>query len=193
MKFITLVLILGISVFGQTESNYDLVNNLINKSLADINENIQETEQVYFTSVTQPGAEILQNRIFDSYKTIHSDAIPGKNDTAKNINYALENINIEYSEAFRDNIFSSYNVERKVGVSGIGLISGDGSPASITFNESYTDTIGFDEIVEIEKSPFSYTKGEKPDEPFFKSVLEPVVAVSAVIVTVYLFFDVRSK
>ena len=61
------------------------------------------------------------------------------------------------------------------------------------FNLSTKDTINVEDVEIIEDRSYPFTQGELPAEPFFSSILEPVVAISAAAVTVILFFSVRSK
>ena len=56
-----------------------------------------------------------------------------------------------------------------------------------------SDTVLFDEIKSLSNSSLPFTKGEAPAEPFFASLWEPVIAVGTAIVTIFLFFTIRSK
>lgn len=62
-------------------------------------------------------------------------------------------------------------------------------------NTSFRDTIDPEHIPAIENAMFPFTKGNipKPKKSIFDEIIEPVIVVSAAVITVILFFSVRTK
>ena len=58
---------------------------------------------------------------------------------------------------------------------------------------SLTDTIALDKIDDLENKAYNFTRSEKPEEPFLSGLTEPLIAVSAIAVSIYLLFSVRSN
>ena len=107
------------------------------------------------------------------------------------VNFVLDNALVEYSEPEKNGIFGEFLTERKIELSGNYFISGKSQIND--FNLVEKDTINVEDVEKIENRSYPFTQGELPPEPFFSSLLEPIVAISAAAVTVILFFTVRSK
>ena len=55
------------------------------------------------------------------------------------------------------------------------------------------DTISYDNFAFIENNSLPFTNANVPSEPFLPSIIEPVIAITAIAVTIILFFTVRTK
>ena len=104
----------------------------------------------------------------------------------------MEKAEVEYSEQERDGWFGDYFVPRTVFLQGNYFNSYSGKGLQ-EFNISVMDTVNVENIGEFENDSFPFTKGEVPAEPFFSSLLEPVIAIGVAAAAVVLFFSVRSK
>ncbi len=62
-------------------------------------------------------------------------------------------------------------------------------------NTSYKDQLSVEDVSAVENSLFPFTQGNKPKpkKSFFDEIIEPVIIVSTAIITVVLFFSVRTK
>ena len=62
-------------------------------------------------------------------------------------------------------------------------------------NQFYEDHISRESILQIERPGHDFTKSEVPEAPesFFHELAEPIIAVGSAIITVVLFFTVRSE
>jgi hypothetical protein len=107
------------------------------------------------------------------------------------INFVIDNTFVEYSEPEKDGIFGDFLTERTIKLLGNYYISTNQQVKD--FNLTTKDTINVEDVEIIEDRSYPFTQGELPAEPFFSSILDPVVAISAAAVTVILFFSVRSK
>lgn len=112
-------------------------------------------------------------------------------DSITKVNFVIDNCNVEYNQPERKGLFGQYFTERKINLSGNYFIS-KGSVLK-NFNFALIDTVNVDEIEKLENRSYPFTHSELPAEPFFSSLLEPIVAVGAAAVTIILFFSIRSK
>lgn len=134
---------------------------------------------------------IFSNRIIHTLTSSGRKITDDKNGDV-NVNYVIDEISVEYGEIFRDGLFGDYLVPRNLQLRGNYLL--DGSLSLFReFVYSFTDTIKYDEIDLVENESFEFTKGKVPAEPFFTSLLEPVVAVGTAALAVILFFTIRSR
>ena len=85
-------------------------------------------------------------------------------------------------------------MEREAALSGSYILKEDEKMIkSGMFNFSKIDTVKYDDINSLENQGIPFTTAEVPPEPFFSSLLEPAIAIGAAALTIYLFFNVRSK
>ena len=120
--------------------------------------------------------------------------IVGENSSHENIvsaNFVLDYTFVGYTEPERDGIFGDFFTERTIELSGNYFISNN--PQVEDFKFAVKDTINVEDVENVENRSYPFTQGELPPEPFFSSLLEPIVAIGAAAVTVILFFSVRSK
>ena len=113
------------------------------------------------------------------------------NSNAVKVNFVLDECTVNYSEPERDGLFGDYFTERSIDVSGNYFISSKQKVSD--FNIAQKDKINVEDVEKVENRSYPFTHGELPSEPFFSSLLEPIVAVGAAAITVILFFSVRSK
>lgn len=63
---------------------------------------------------------------------------------------------------------------------------------AIQFKRDFVQKLETDDFTELEESPYSFTRGKTLELSMWTKTIEPVMALSAVAVIVYLFFSVRS-
>ena len=107
------------------------------------------------------------------------------------INFVVDNSFVGYTEPEKDGIFGDFFTQRTVELSGNYFISNQSDIQD--FKLTVKDTINVEDVEEVENRSYPFTQGELPPEPFFSSILEPVVAIGAAAVVIILFFSVRSK
>ncbi len=107
---------------------------------------------------------------------------------------SVESAKVSYGKVFRASFFGDFKTERRVLLAGsYSVLNSRSTACSGNFSFVRKDTVLVSEIKELEKPGFSFTKGIIPEEPFWASFFEPLIALSAVIVSIYLLFSVRSK
>lgn len=181
-------------VFAQTKTNLQVFYNLVDSSVARINQNITTNDlQINFT--TGNYLAVFRNEVISVFemlgKTVHPDSVKS-NSSLTLVNYTLDNTNVNYGEMERDGFFGDFIMPRKINLSGSYSLSNNQVKAE-KFNLTFEDTVGVDKVKAIENPSYPFTRGEVPSEPFLSSLFEPVVAISSAALAVILFFTIRSK
>jgi hypothetical protein len=121
---------------------------------------------------------------------------PTQSSTARNeVELGLVRAQVEYVSVRRAGLFSSKIVDRKVNVEFLVKVVDDRLGqilVSRTFVNSALDVVEVSDIERLENSGIPATHGVLPKEGFFSTFLEPLVAIGAMAVAVYLLFHVRS-
>ncbi len=192
-KILILILFLSVSLLAQSRTNLEMINMLVDSSVLSISSRISDSHFEYnidYQSVAEYSA--LNNRIENS---LVRNEIKVNLDSSKNkISYSISQAGVTYSDLFKDGLVGGYLIERKFILQGEYTIKNSSSVLNAdTFNYTVTDTIPYNNVNFVENNSLPFTKGTVPSEPFFPSMLEPIVAITAVVITVVLFFTVRSN
>ncbi len=189
-----LTTILSVELFSQTLSNLERINLLVDISTDEISSAINDTANIYIVDNKTPNEySILNNRVIAglSKNGIKLESDPSQ---SNKISYTISHAGVKYTDLFRDGLFGEYLLERKFDLTGNYVIEKNGVViSSDTFEISKVDTVRYDEFSFIENSSLPFTKANAPSQPFLPSIVEPIIAVTAVAVTIILFFSVRSK
>jgi hypothetical protein len=189
-----IVLLLSQSVIhSQTASNLDQFYTLIDSASNQVLKDLGDAKKVnlelnfgtdYSVFANQVRGKLLRNNI----------QLIGDNSEDKNfvrVNFVVDNSFVGYTEPEKDGIFGDFFTTRTIELSGNYFISNN--PEVKDFKLAVKDTINVKDVENVENRSYPFTRGELPPEPFFSSLLEPIVAIGAAAVTVILFFSVRSK
>lgn len=141
---------------------------------------------------------VFENSIFSAMNNHGLKVRRGsnRNDSVPGLNFIINQAQVIYGDQERDGFLGGFFVSREVSITGSYLLTSTESSVLTTFSEfdySYVDRVKVEDIELIENRSFPFTVGRLPDEPFFSSLLEPVIAVGAAALAVILFFSVRSK
>ena len=189
-----LISVLSSELFSQTLSNLERINLLVDVSTEEIYSKQQDTIDSYsFVNKTPSEFSVLNSRVI---AVLSKNGIKIDNDSSQSnkINYTISHAGVEYSDLFRDGLFGEYLLERKFHLMGNYVVEqNDVVINSDTFEISKMDTINYNNYAFIENNSIPFTKANVPSEPFLPSIIEPVIAITAVAVTIILFFSVRSK
>ena len=192
-KLIFIFLLFQSTIFSQTISNLDQFYTLIDSASNLLLKDLGDAKKVnlelnfgtdYSVFANQVRGKLLRNGI----------QLIGENSDDKNfvrVNFVVDNSIVGYSGPEKDGIFGDFFTERTVELSGNYFISNN--PQVKEFKLTAKDTINVEEVEKVENRSYPFTQGDLPSEPFFSSLLEPIVAIGAAAVTVILFFTVRSK
>lgn len=191
--FVVIVFAFSISLNAQQKTNLNAIYELIDKSALEINSEFNSNDLKKIKYISPSEYNILEQRVLFAFSKegISNSKVNNEKST---LNYSLNNVGVEYIEIFKDGAFGDLLLERKSFIIGSYIFEKNNQIiASNEFEFSLTDTVKVDQISKIENISLPFTHNELPAEPFFTSILEPVIAVGTAVVTVILFFSVRSK
>lgn len=186
---IPLIFLFNHLLFAQAESNLDRINLLINKTCNEINDSIKQSVIINFQApdnlyFLKNRAEVNFNQFYNKNNLLPPDTL----------NFTLEAAGINYNKIIKNGFFGDYLIERTAFIKGTFLLKqNDKILIAKEFNKSVTDSVNYEDINKIENYSLPFTKGKLPDEPISSSIIEPLIAITASVVTVILFFTVRSK
>lgn len=176
------------STNAQSKSNMEIITNLVGKSVSETG--LKESQSEFSLHLLSPtNYEILNNvasSFFSTGNKINSQS-------SLKVEYSITDLQVNYPDVFRDGWFGNFLLEREIKLNGNYSIAENGKRKSEMFSISAKDTVSYDELSFIENPSLPFTRGNVPEEPFFSGIWEPVVAVAAIVTTVYLFFSVRSN
>lgn len=191
---LTIIFLFSSELFSQILSNLERINLLVDHSTKEIYSTLQDTSDSYHIVNNTPSEySILNNRVVAG---LNKNGIKTNSDSlhTKKISYIISHAGVEYSDLFRDGLFGEYLLERKFDLMGNYVVEKEGFViSSNTFDISKMDTVNYNNFAFIENNSLPFTKANVPSEPFLPSIVEPVIAITAVAVTIILFFTVRSK
>jgi len=116
--------------------------------------------------------------------------------TARNeVELGLVRAQVEYANFRRGGLFAPKIVDRTLNVEFLVKVVDNRSGeilVSRTFVQSASDIVEASDVEKLENAGIPATHGTFPQEGFFSTFLEPLVAIGAIAVAVYLLFHVRS-
>ena len=179
--------------FSQPKSNLEIIYNLVDKNVDKLLTKLPHEINPFQFHYNSPEAfKSLENKYI---LNLSSKGYLKTDSTGKTlVSFSLDEIGIEYSEPFRDGLLGDYLVKRKILDKGTFVYTiNESVKKSDIIESSYSDTLYYSDLNLVENANLKFTQGTKPSEPLFESLLEPVIAIGAVIVTIILLFTVRSK
>jgi hypothetical protein len=189
-----LILLCGI-INAQVKTNLNVVDQLVEKTVTEISGALSgKSNDLEFHYYSSEEMMILKSSFVSSLLKNGYKIITDGNKKSSKLELALNSIDVNYTDTFRDGLFGNYLVERKIDLTGNYFISSDGKISDVVeFESTSLDTLDYEIIQTVENRALPFTRSELPSEPFFSSLLEPAIAIGAAAVTIYLFFTVRSK
>lgn len=185
-----IILLWVISVNAQKKTNLDVFNELIDSSVTRAVSFIPENVKNIKFELNNDSFAVFNSEIISAFSNRGYNLASESN--SFDIQYFINNAVTSYGEIYREGFLGDYFVPRKIILSGGYNFSGS-TIFTKDFNYSYVDTVNVDSIGTIENSVYPFTQAKLPSEPFFSSILEPVIAVGTAALAVILFFTIRSK
>jgi len=193
--FILIFLLLPPFVFGQTKTNLNIFKELVDSSVTSFVNKLPKNEnQINLKLELGVSYSFFKNRILNdlTLKGIKVTVYPSFKKNIAKINYAIEEMKVNYSEIDRDGMFGDFLMPRKLSLKGSYSIDKK-NIFTKNFNYTFLDTVNVKVVKSLENESYPFTKGEIPTEPFFSSITEPVIAIGSAALAVILFFTIRSK
>lgn len=193
LRFLFTFLLFQTSILSQSTSNLDQFYILIDSASNLLIRDLGDVKRVNLELNLGTDYSVFANKIRGTL--LRSGVQFAVDDSTKEnyvkVNLVVDNCFVGYSEPEKDGIFGDFLTERTVELSGNYFISNQSDIED--FKLIIKDKVNVEDVEEIENRSYPFTQGELPPEPFFSSILEPVVAIGAAAVVIILFFSVRSK
>lgn len=195
VNILLFTLIFTSQIIGQQLTNLERIFELIDKSGVEIANSFDSAYDKMGLHYNCPAEyKILEQRIEFAFSRGSINFTKDASSETAVLNYNLDKAGINYIKVFKDGWFGSMLVEREAVIKGTYVIENKGVfLSSEKFEYTITDTVKKQDAAKLENLSLPFTKNEMPPEPFFSGLLEPVIAVGTAVVTVILFFTVRSK
>ncbi len=171
-------------------SNKFIIDSLLNNFSIDITDKIKENN---FDNVAFLESEVRPEYFFEYIilKTHNSLNIESNSSKILKIKLFINDFSIDYNNLNNGKIERQINLE----ITSF-LIEQDGSRKVFTHQtRKYKDTLDNIEPQDIEDPNYAFTKGKFParKKTLFEEIIEPAIIISTSIISVVLFFSVRSK
>lgn len=191
MKKILITFLLTASALSaQLKTNFEVIQNGIESSVDKLLSEINKNDE-YSLEINSPNE---YSSLTASIKNAFSQKINIQSSSPEKISFTVNEIHLNYNDCFRDGLFGDFYTERIVNINSTYNLEGiKNSIKGNSFSISLTDTIPLDKIDNLENNAYNFTRSEKPEEPFLSGLTEPLIAVSAIAVSIYLLFSVRSN
>ena len=193
LRFLFIAMLFSTAIFSQSISNLDMFYQLVDSASTQFVNDLGNAKKVKLELNLGTDYSLFANQVRGKILRKGIETV-SENSTQENVvtaNFVIDNTFVGYTEPERDGIFGDFFTERTVELSGNYYISTNHTLKDFHFTSK--DTINVEDVENFENRSYPFTQGELPPEPFFSSLLEPIVAVGAAAVTVILFFSVRSK
>ncbi|MCP5064215.1 MAG: hypothetical protein GY936_17385 [Ignavibacteriae bacterium] len=190
---VTFISIVYVNIFAQAESNLEVVQSLLSKTADEISRIVpsNNSNEIELEFIAADDYKILKAKLIEDLQKNNFVLL---NESNNKLNFTLSEVKIVYNNIFRDGILGEYLVERETNINSSFFIESKNEIGKVNnFLFTKLDTVKYDDIKKLENIAFSFTSAEVPSEPFFSSILEPVIAVGTAAVAVYLFFNIRSN
>ncbi|MCX6151843.1 MAG: hypothetical protein NTX22_15065 [Ignavibacteriales bacterium] len=193
--FLLFALLIPNLSIAQVKDNLFIFYSLIDSSVNRVVNSLPlDSREIFIKTNLQNNYSVFAGSILTGFK--NSDRIISLEDDKQktSVQYTIDNAKVTYPEIFRESFLGSFMVVRKISLNGNYFIGKSGVlQKSESFSFTSIDSVDYDSFGNIESQNIPFTQGEKPGEPFFSSLWEPVVAIGAAAAIIYLFFSIRSK
>ena len=191
--FVFIFLLFQTSIYSQSISNLDRFYSLVDSASSLLLKDLGDAKKINLELNLGIDYSIFANQVRGKLLRAGKEIVKtdSSSENTLTINFVIDNCFVGYSEPKKDGVFGDFLTERSIELLGNYFISNQSQVKD--FKLTVKDTINVEDVEEVENRSFPFTQGELPPEPFFSSLLEPIVAIGAAAVTIFLFFSVRSK
>jgi hypothetical protein len=181
-------------ILSQEKTNLEIFNRLTDKIAFEVWQQVSsENDSIINLKINLAGDyQIFESRLVAEMTKIEKRIQFSPRNEELGVILTIENSFVNYGEPSKDGLFGTYYVTRSISLAGNYFIRGK-QINPIDFFYTNIDTISLDNIQEFENEALKFTKGKKPEAPFFSTILEPIIITSSAAAAIYLFFSIRSK
>ncbi len=193
LRFLFILILFQTTIYSQASSNidqfYTLIDSASNLLIKDLGDSKKINLELNFgIDYSVFANKVRGNLLRSGIQFVGNDSIE---ENVVRVNFVIDNSFVRYTEPEKDGIFGDFFTERTIELSGNFFVSNQSQVKDFTI--AVKDTINVEDVEKVENRSYPFTRGELPPEPFFSSLLEPIVAVGAAAVIIILFFSVRSQ
>ncbi len=193
LRFLFILILFQTTIYSQASSNidqfYTLIDSASNLLIKDLGDSKKINLELNFgIDYSVFANKVRGNLLRSGIQFVGNDSIE---ENVVRVNFVIDNSFVRYTEPEKDGIFGDFFTERTIELSGNFFISNQSQVKDFTI--AVKDTINVEDVEKVENRSYPFTRGELPPEPFFSSLLEPIVAVGAAAIIIILFFSVRSQ
>lgn len=173
----------GTRVAAQTPDNYSVINQLIDSTVSLV---LKKTELTRIKIIIPDSYAVLEPRAKSAF-SLRGFVLTSNSDSA-DIILSIEKISLTYAVE-KSGLFGADKAKRIAVLSAFYILDNIGEE----LNAMYDDLIDINDIDRLESAPFPFAKGERPESSSFFSIFTPVAAITAIGISIAVFFYVRSK
>ncbi len=187
---ISLIFIIYSTAYSQN-TNYKIIDSLISCHIDKLMIYLNSTNDSCFTLETNHSEVdfIIESNLIK--KMPDYSFIRYKDPKCPIIKIQTPNISVKYIYLTKDNIARHIEVEMSA------IIEKTNQPIKLIHSQiqSYSDTIPYNQINNIQRSPYNFDKSEIPTEEnsFYENIIQPIIFVGTAIITIAILFTVRSQ
>ena len=188
--FFALFLYSAAFTLSAQESNFDVISQIADSSASELIANIQNVGVQSFTSeiAEHSAAWLLEQKLLENAT---SNDIKVLSDTGSKLKIEIAKLEVEYKlHPDSDSLY------RNISMNLFARIDHNNELINVSSADKlYSDVIGYDDAQLLQSGNYAFTNGIIPEQNngFFEEYIEPIIITSAAIVTVILFFTVRSN
>jgi len=194
MNYKILILIILISIVSPAYSqlsNFKIIDSLINEHIASIKPELLNEKKRCFNLETNLSEIdfIIESKLLEKFPefSFHKN----RENHCPKLKINTVNISVNYK------LLDDDNVERVIFVKTNAIIESNEEPLKQIHNATlqHKDQIKLYEINNLQKSPYSFDKGNIPEETnsFYDNYLQPIIFIGTAIITIAILFTVRSS
>jgi hypothetical protein len=191
LRFLFFIFLLSYPLRAQSLSNLEKFYILVDSATSNLIYDLGNTNEAYLNLNLGEDFSVFSNQVRGKLLRSGIKLLNDKSSSQIIIDFTIDDCVVSYGEPKRDGWFGDYYSERTVKLSGNYFITNLSQVKNFIIEDS--DIIKVEEVDKLENRSFPFTRGELPPEPFFSSLIEPIIVVGAAAITIILFFSVRSK
>ncbi len=193
-KLVFIILLSNFVISAQPVTNSEIASGLIEKSIMEfpVKPDLEKPLQLVYHSPDR--FSFYKNSVTRDFLKRYQGLKINERSQDERIEYTIENLVIVYSEPFSDGFLGEQQFEREINLRGGMLYYSNGElKESSSFNLFASDSIALEQKDYIDSPGLKVSSDGTEAESFLSGVTGPAIAVGATLVSLFLFFTVRSK
>ncbi len=203
VKFCAFFVLIGWQSLFAVENNQTVVEKLLREAAATLDRQLKEAGSTGAVALRTIGLDYMTasfmqqqmgNELHRSGRKVIRNFTTDSTFEGAVVELTALDVVIVYSRPQSSGFFSDDSVQRRIVVQVEGQVfaqPGGKVLAAVKIEQAQEDRIKYKEIVELEQSPYSFSKGVRAGLSSMDKIIEPALIVSGLAVIFYLFFSQR--